>query len=366
MDSQKKDRAKKAANKSARQSNFWSRHKRVRKWLGSIVGIFALLIIVLFVWFRLSPWPGAMIIRWVFESNGAKTTQALEKHDPASGVAVISNQQYRQGDDNAKLDVYIPESTQKNSKKLPVVIWTHGGAWISGDKTDAAAYFELLALKGYTVIAPNYSLAPEKSYPTPIHQLNDMYAYIQQNADRFYADTGQIVLAGDSAGSQLSAQMAAIVTNPSYAKEVGISPNLASHQLKGVILNCGIYKMEELAHPQQNLSKLIGWGDDVVVWSYSGTHDFTDSIIRQMSPYYHVTKNFPPTFITGGNDDPLTNVQSKPFAHELQSLGVPTDTLFYPDNYQPALPHEYQFDLNIDAAQQALDTMVRFLGKHTQ
>lgn len=357
---------KKAANKPAKPPSFWIQHKRVWKWLGGIVGVLAFLVIILFIWFRLSPWPGAMIIRWVFESNGAKTTQALEKHIPASGVAVIHDQQYRQGDDDAKLDVYTPESARKGNKKLPVVIWTHGGAWISGDKTDAAPYFELLALKGYTVISPNYSLAPEKSYPTPIHQLNDMYAYIQQNAGRFYADTSQIVLAGDSAGSQLSAQMAAIITNPSYAKEAGISPNLTPSQLRGVMLNCGIYKMEELAHPQPNLSKIIGWGDDVVVWAYSGTHDFADPIIRQMSPHYHVTKDFPPTFITGGNDDPLTNVQSKPFAHKLQALGVPTETLFYPDNYQPPLPHEYQFNLDIDAGQQALDVMIRFLGKHTR
>lgn len=352
-----------AKNSSKKQDKTKNNHRRMWRWLIGALAVLALLVLIVFVWFRLSPWPGAMIIRFVFEQNGAKTTAALEKHAP-NGVTTISDQQYKPGDKDAKLDVYFPKDTPKN-KKLPVIIWTHGGAWISGDKTDAASYFKLLAVEGYTVIAPNYSLAPDKTYPTPVHQLNAAYEYTQDNAERFHADTSNIVLAGDSAGSQLSAQMAALITNPEYAKEVGVMPALKPDQLKGVVLTCGIYKMEQLAHPNPTLSKIIGWGDSVVVWAYSGTRDFYDPIIRQMSPYYHVTKDFPPAFITGGNGDPLTDAQSKPFAEELKSLNVSVSTLFYPRDHRPELPHEYQFNLDNTDGQKALKRIVDFVDEHT-
>jgi acetyl esterase len=185
------------------------------------------------------------------------------------------------------------------------------------------------------------------------------------NASHFHADTNKIVLAGDSAGSQLSSQLAALITNSNYAAEVGISPALTPAQLRGVVLFCGIYKMEGLAQPDPTLPKIVGWGDDVSVWAYSGTKDFSDPVIRQMSPYYHVTKDFPPVFISGGNADPLTDAQSKPLADKLHSLGTNVETLFYPADHQPGLPHEYQFNLDTKDGQTAFERTVEFVDQIT-
>ncbi len=307
-----------------------------------------------------------MIIRYEFNRGGAKTTKEMEKWEPRSGVAVIRDQQYRRGDGDAKLDVYLPDSARQTGAQLPVIVWTHGGAWLSGHKTDAAPYFKLLAQRGYTVIAPDYSLAPEHTYPTAVRQLNDMYAYVEQNAERFHADAEKIVLAGDSAGANLSAQMAALITNPAYAREVGIQPTLRPEQVRGVVLNCGIYMMDRLAHPNRRLPKIIGWGNDVTVWAYSGTRDFSDPVIREMSPYYHVTKDFPATYVTGGNDDPLTEVQSIPLADKLESLGVSVTRLFYEENHTPGLLHEYQFMLDKPDARNALQATLAFVEARTQ
>jgi len=328
------------------------------------VGIVLAVIAITLLAFRVSPWPGALIIRKVFDNGGAKVEQALEKHTPP-GVSKISNQQYAGAGKDTQLDVYYPTAPDKGAR-LPVVIWTHGGAWLSGDKSRAEPYYRLIASKGYVVVAVNYTLAPAKSYPVQITQLNQAHAYIQANAARFHADGNKIFLAGDSAGSQLSAQLAAMITNPGYASEVGVKPALKPSQMRGVILTCGIYKMEDLAHPNPTLPKIVGWGDDVAVWAYSGTRDFSDPVIRQMSPYYHVNKGFPPAFVTGGNADPLTNAQSKPFAEELQGLGVQVTTLFYPRDHQPGLPHEYQFNLDNADGQKAFDAIIVFIAAHAQ
>jgi len=340
--------------------NFY--RKKVFLWpFTSVVALILLAVLA----FLVSPWPGALVIRYEFNQNGRQLTDEMKRHEPKDGVMVIKDLHYRRADADAKLDVYTPEAAHSGTTQLPIIIWTHGGAWLSGDKSDDAPYFKLLAKKGYTVIAPNYSLAPGHTYPTPIHQLNDVYGYVKKHAQELRADTSRVVLAGDSAGAQLSAQMAAIVTSPSYAKEVGVTPQLKPSQLKGVVLNCGIYMMERLAEPGKDLSKLIRWGDDVTVWAYSGTQDFTDPIIRQMSPYYFVTKDFPPTYVSGGNADPLTDTQSKPLADKLEVLDVEVERLFYPENHTPALSHEYQFQLDKEDAQNALQATLSFIERQT-
>jgi len=325
------------------------------------VGILLGILIVTLLAFRLSPFPGALVIRTVFDKDAHRKLIALENHAPTAPITVLSGQQYIDKDNDAKLDVYIPDDKISSGSTLPVVVWTHGGAWISGDKTDAGPYFKLLAQKGFVVVSLNYSLAPAKTYPSQIHQLNAAHAYIQANANRFHIDPHKIILAGDSAGAQLSSQMAAIITNPSYAKEMQMTPSLKKSDLAAVVLFCGIYKMEGLTHPEADLSKLVSWGDDITTWSYTGTRDSNSAAIRQMSAYYHVDSNFPKTFISGGNNDPLTNVQSVPLADKLESLGVEVVKLFYENDHQPGLPHEYQFNLDNTDGTEALNKVGEFL-----
>lgn len=328
-------------------------------------GVIIVTILLILIAFRVSPAPGAWVIRAVFNQNSEETLAALEKHQSPISITSIKDQIYRKNDSDARLDVYYPSSI-KEGEKLPAIIWTHGGAWISGDKANSNPYYKLLAAEGFTVIALNYSLAPEHTYPTALHQLNDAYTYIQKNATRFHVDTNKFILAGDSAGAQLSSQMGAIITHPQYAQTVGITPSLQATQVKGLVLNCGIYKMDGLTQPDPTLPKIIGWGDDVSVWAYSGTKDFSDPVIKEMSAYYHVTKEYPDVYITGGNGDPLTHAQSKPFAKRLQSLGVSVTSLFFADHHRPSLPHEYQFNLDNADGKMALQKTIEFAKAKTK
>src|SRR5690606_541707 len=153
----------------------------------------------------------------------------------------------------------------------------------------------------------------------------------------------RIVLAGDSAGAQLTAQMAVAATDKDYASWIGVEPALSPEQLRGVVLACGIYNVPAMDGGQG----LIGWGIEQALWAYTGARDFASSeAARQMSTLFAVTQNFPSTFVTGGNADPLTSSQSKPLAEKLVRLGVDVDSLFYPDDHRPELGHEYQFDLS--------------------
>lgn len=325
------------------------------------VGILSGLVVMTVVIFTATPWPGALLIRSVFDSGAQKIKAALEPFAP-NDVTRVAEQRYQKNSPDTYFDVYYPDSLAADAV-LPTIFWIHGGAWISGSKDDDITYFEILASKGYTVVAPNYSVGPEQKYPTAVHQLNTALQYVQQNAARFHVDSSQFVLAGDSAGSQLASQLATMVTNPDYATAMGISPTLAPSQLKGMFLNCGVYDMSAL----DDLKGILGWGFDIATWSYSGVRNYTtDPEMKRMSTINYVTAQFPPTFITGGNGDGLTATQSKPFAKKLAALGVETTPLFFPANYKPSLPHEYQFTLGNEAGQQALAGMLDFLGTHTK
>lgn len=348
-----------AANTKNKRQNqgFWRLHTRLWKWLLGIVAGILLVILTVYIAFQVSPWPGSMLIRYEFSQNNAKVVKALEKHVPA-GIASVENQQYRQDDKDGYLDVFYPENTDR---PLPTVVWVHGGAWVFGDKNNIDDYLKIIASHGYTAVGVDYSIAPEHQYPLPLFQLNDALGYLEQNAGRLNIDANKIVLAGDSAGSQIVAQMANIITSPSYANEVGITPELAPANLRGMLLNCGAY---DLALADYNGP--FGGFLHTVLWAYSGTPDFLhDPKLKHASVANYVTKAFPPSFITAGNVDPLLP-QSTAFAKKLQDTGVEVKTLFYPENHQPQLNHEYQFNLDTADGKHALDQMVSFLREHTK
>jgi acetyl esterase/lipase len=341
--------------KQQKPTGLWHRHKRLWKWLIGIVATIVLLVVAVYIAFQVSPWPSSMLIRNEFDKNSAKVAEALEKHVPA-GVVSVENQQYRLNDDDAYLDVFYPKGT---TTPRGTVVWVHGGAWVSGNKDNIDNYMKIVASHGYTAVSVNYSIAPEHKYPLPIQQLNDALGYLQDNADRLYIDPTKIALAGDSAGSQIVAQMATIATSPTYASEMSISSKLSAGSLKGMLLNCGAY---DLALPDYNGP----FGDflHTVLWAYSGHKDFLDDPdIRHASVVNYVTKDFPPAFITAGNGDPL-EAQSTELAKKLASLNVTTSTLFYAKDHQPQLPHEYQFNLDNKDGEKALAQMVDFLSQH--
>jgi len=329
--------------------------RHIWKWLG--IGVASILAVVVLVWvaFQVSPWPNALLIRQAFAKNNAKVAAALQKYAP-NNVTQVQNQHYKSDDGDAYLDVFYPNGT---TKPLPTVVWVHGGAWVAGNKDDVDTYMEILASHGFTAVSVNYTLAPEKQYPTPIVQLNEALGYIQQNATRLNIDANHIAMAGDSAGSQIVAQMANIITSPSYATQIGIQPTLPATNLKAMLLNCGAY---DLALP--DYSGPFGKFLHTVLWAYSGTPDFLhDPKLATASVVNYLTPKYPPTFITAGNVDPLLS-QSTELAQKLQALGVPTSTLFYPTDHQPQLNHEYQFDLDNADGQTALQRMLEFLKSY--
>ncbi|WP_350347705.1 alpha/beta hydrolase [Agromyces sp. G08B096] len=332
---------------------------RARRWtLATLIVAFVAVAVTTVL--TSTAWPSALLIRAVFTKGGAETVAEMQPYVPETGVdSRLDVAKGEAGGPGTGLDVFTPSDSEGPN---PTVVWVHGGAWISGSKENVAPYLQILAGHGYTAIGLDYTIAPEATYPTATKQLNDSLAYLVEHADELGVDPDQIVLAGDSAGAQLASQLAVLTTNPKYAGILGVEPALDADQLVGVILNCGVYDLRAMAE----LNGIGAWGFQVALWAYTGTKNWSsDYAGSTMSTIDFVTEEFPPTFITGGNGDALTWIQSIPMSGALQDAGVDTTELFWAADHEPALPHEYQFHLDFDEAHVALEQTLDFLAKHT-
>ena len=94
-------------------------------------------------------------------------------------------------------------------------------------------------------------------------------------------------------------QTAALVTNPSYAAELRLTPSLAAPQLRATILFCGIYDMkvvlanDDLPGSGGLMARLTRWGTDEAIWAYTGSRDHDTAALRQMSSIDHATAASP-------------------------------------------------------------------------
>jgi acetyl esterase/lipase len=323
--------------------------------LKKLVGLAATLAILGFVGWHVSPWPSALLYRYLFDKGGVAMNSALARHVPA-GVGARPDIAY--GREAAeKLDVYRPDGVEGTNRALPTIFWVHGGGFLSGDKSQIANYLKIVAAAGYTVVGINYALTPGARHPTPVRQANAALAYMVANAAALNVDPARVFLAGDSAGSNIAAQLAIALSEPDYAKSLGITPALSRSAVRGLVLHCGIYDPALL-----NGAGAMAGFLKTVSWAYLGTKDVGGPATpKQFSIVGSMTARMPPMFITAGNADPLLP-HSRALAAAAERIGVPVDALFFPDDYQPPLQHEYEFDLDTAAGREALKRSLQFVA----
>ena len=64
-----------------------------------------------------------------------------------------------------KLDLYVPEKT---AAPTPLVIWIHGGAWMSGDKAGCPPLNSGYLPRGYAAASLDYRLTGDAIFPAQI------------------------------------------------------------------------------------------------------------------------------------------------------------------------------------------------------
>jgi acetyl esterase len=125
--------------------------------------------------------------------------QSLLKASPKDGVIITRDQLY--GDDpHQVLDIYRPTARSG----APVVVFIHGGAYVSGDKDGGEQFGNVatwFARQGMLAINANYRLAPAVKWPGGAEDVRRMVTWMKANAARYGGDPGHITLIGHSAGA---------------------------------------------------------------------------------------------------------------------------------------------------------------------
>lgn len=244
---------------------------------------------------------------------------------------VIRKVEYK---DNFKLDIYSP--TKLVYEKTPVVLFFHGGAWITGAKESINVNrfngaINTLREKGYAVLSPNYTLAKKNKSPFP-NCLNDAFDainWIENNANEYNFDLNNVGLFGESAGAHI-ALMAAFADGDKF------SSNKNNIKINYVVDAYGptdlkkIYNMDALDSLYAFLERLPNRVQDRLNISHYlfGFDPETDTLKRnffmeEYSPLNYLNTSSPPILIIHGESDRLVPLeQSLLLKSALDSVNV--------------------------------------------
>jgi acetyl esterase len=127
------------------------------------------------------------------------------------------------------LRVYTPQGTGP----FPVMLYLHGGGWVIGSVASYDALARHLCHEtGSVVVTVDYRLAPEHRFPAALDDCRAALDWVHANCTALGGDPRRIVLAGDSAGGNLTAVCAALAHDagaPSPAGQVLVYPVTGYH-----------------------------------------------------------------------------------------------------------------------------------------
>jgi len=239
---------------------------------------------------------------------------------------------------NLKLDIYFP--THKVFKKAPVVVYFHGGAWVAGRKEVINANrvngaVNRLREDGYTFVCPDYTLATQENsaFPDCIVDAFDVLNWIKENADEYNFDTGNIGVAGESAGAHIAMMIA--YAQPQEIKE-GLKVDV---KINYVVDIYGPSNLETLYHSQtveklnerieklpENLRERLDIAQHLFGFDPEKETVRAKKVVEKYSPVNYLNRNNPPTLIIQGLSDQIVpKDQSASLYKKIDSLGVESE-----------------------------------------
>jgi epsilon-lactone hydrolase len=201
-----------------------------------------------------------------------------------------------------KLEYLIPE----NAPKEKVILYLHGGGYVSGSCSDHRGFVAKFAkYTGIVNLLFEYRLAPEHPFPAALE--DSLFVYNHLLASGYNPEN--IVFAGESAGGGLTLALLLAIKNngiPYPKAAVAISP--------WTDLTCSgdSYKTKNRVSP----APLNSW--NVFSKYYVGDDHATNPLI---SPLFGDLSGLPPIFINSGMDDELFDDGHK-FYQKAKSAGV--------------------------------------------
>jgi len=199
---------------------------------------------------------------------------AVKKHKDISYLETATASE----NETPKLNVFTPRNT---AKKLPVLIYVHGGYWNSGNKDIYGFFGRNFAKKDVVTVIPSYTLSPNANYETMTQQIAQVIQWTKDSIANYNGDPDQIFVTGHSAGGHL-------VALATLDKKYGVESNT----VKGIILNdaagLDMYTYLQNNPPTTKHNYNVTWTKEPATW-------------KDASPMYYLDKDAPPFLIYLGS-----------------------------------------------------------------
>lgn len=221
------------------------------------------------------------------------------------------------------LDIYLPAN---ETGDVPLVIWVHGGGWLSNDKYSDMDYMKAtiaeILQSGYGLASIDYRFSTDAVFPAQIQDCNKAVAFLHENAGKYGLDKDRFALMGFSAGGHLASLMGLAKNNE--VDEFYMPNTSKSFDFKAVV---DFYGPAELVlfpkanDPNSPEGILIG----------AAPLDRPD-LARIASPVTYVDENDPPFLIIHGEkDDMVSPNHSRLLSGWLSSVGVENELIIVKD-----------------------------------
>jgi acetyl esterase/lipase len=225
-----------------------------------------------------------------------------------------------------RLDLYLPDGGA--NPDFPTILYIHGGAWASGDKSAQANLHIEMANYGYSVVSCNYTLSTHvsPSYPQVMFDVKAVVRWIRTTGVNDYGISPAILTTGASAGGHLAMMLG--VTDGMQEFEP-LDPPPGGYAIDAVISTFGPTDLVALA---DYLGVNHPW---FVALFGQGYNQQSDPLYRAFSPLTHVSSDDPPMGYFQGMSDPLVPFQQALWMdHEMDSLSLPSLLFLYQGGHE--------------------------------
>lgn len=233
---------------------------------------------------------------------------------------------------NVRVHCYQPAS----EKRLPVLIYIHGGGFLGGSIQMCENLCRDLARTApAAVFSVDYRLAPEHPYP---EGLNDCFAAVDgifSVLDAYNADPLRVSISGDSAGGNLAlccCMRESDQGSSRISRQILLYPavNIGKYEPSGYHWEEAFYTYsedEEERSVQKLLAHDVGIFDDLMTEAYAGGRERTND--RYVCPVLNEDwSHMPETAIVLGEYDYLTQ-EGMYLAKQIAGAGVPVSVYHY-------------------------------------
>ena len=215
-----------------------------------------------------------------------------------------------------RLDLYLP--TPVPARPVPLVVWIHGGGWMSGSKEDCPAPSVLG--DDYAVASIDYRFSQTAPFPAQLDDCKAAIRWLRANAGGYGYDPDRIGVWGASAGGHLAALLGTTGEEPESEGNVGQDLGISS-RVQAVCDFCGPTDLTAV------VDQLLAMDELAAVFLVSdllgGPLDEKTDLARWASPIAHVDSGDPPFLIVHGEEDEIVPVaQATSFYEALASAGV--------------------------------------------